>query len=130
MLGRISAVLGQASAEARTATSDGTGLGTIESEGGLIQQIAVTSAAAANIIILPPPVVGKIVMLLAANATGYELRSSDPATIGINGGTGAAVESAIPASSTVLLICESLTAWKGLQMHGTGGTLSLVEVAA
>lgn len=82
-----------------------------------------------DIVILPDPVVGMIV-ILSNGTTGYELRSSAPATIGINGGTGASAESAIPASTTAWLICETATAWKGFQSHGTGGTLALVEVAA
>ncbi len=82
-----------------------------------------------DIVILPEPIVGRIV-ILSNGATAYELRSSAPATIGINGGTGASAESAIPASTTAWLICESLTTWKGFQSHGTGGTLTLVEVAA
>ena len=73
--------------------------------------VTVTSANANNIAILPAPVVGKI-LIVHVGATGYELRSSDPATISINGGSGAGAESAIAANSTCILICVSATAWK------------------
>jgi hypothetical protein len=116
------------SAIARTATADGSGTGTIAS-GPTLQFIAVTAGADANcIIVLPAPTPGSVVML-HVGATGYELRSSDPATIAINGGTGAGAESAIGANTTVLMICASATSWKGLQM-GASGTLAQVEAAA
>ena len=111
---------------ARTATSDGLTTGTIlDGEGW----ITVTAASANDIIVLPTPTPGRIV-ILTVGANGFELRSSSPTTVGINGGTGAAAESAIPASTTAILLCETATAWKGFQSHGTGGTLTLVEVAA
>jgi hypothetical protein len=111
----------------RTATADGTGTGTIAAA-GLLQFVTVTSASADNIIVLPTPTPGTIVVLHVA-ATGYELRTSDPATIGINGGTGATVESAIGANTTAVLICATATSWKGFQI-GADGTLAKVEVAA
>lgn len=113
---------------ARTATADGTGTGTIAS-GPTLQFVTVTAGGDANaIIVLPAPTPGTIVILHVA-ATGYELRTSDPATIGINGGTGASAESAIGANTTVLMICATATSWKGLQL-GSDGTLAKVEVAA
>lgn len=113
---------------ARTATADGLTTGTI-ADAGLIQFVAVTAGGDANsIIVLPTPTPGKIVVL-HVGATGYELRTSDPTTIGINGGTGSAAESAIGANVTAVLICASLTSWKGLQL-GSDGTLAKVEVAA
>ena len=80
-----------------------------------------------HIVILPAPTVGKIV-ILAFGADGCELRSSSPATIGINGGTGSNAESAIGASTIVIAICESLTMWKAFQM-GSDGTLAQVAAA-
>jgi hypothetical protein len=112
---------------ARTATVDGTTTGTIAS-GPMLQFIAVTSDDANKIIVLPAPTPGSIVILHVA-ATGYELRSSDPATVAINGGTGATAESAIGANTTLLMICASATSWKGLQL-GSDGTLAQVEAAA
>ena len=112
----------------RIPTAAGLTTGTI-AEAGRLQVVLVASTGANDIIILPPPIPGTVV-ILCSTATGYELRTTAPDTIGINGGTGAAAESAIPASTTAILICESATAWKGLQSHGTGGTLTLGEVAA
>lgn len=116
------------SAIARTATAAGTTTGTI-ADGPMLQFITVTSADANHIVILPTPTPGSIVILGGQGATGYELRTSDPATIGINGGTGASAESAIGVNTLVLMICESATSWKGLQL-GSDGTLAKVEVAA
>ena len=112
---------------ARTATADGLTTGTIAS-GPTLQFIAVTSAGANNIIVLPAPTTGSIVVLHVA-ATGFELRTSAPATVAINGGTDTAAESAIAAGSTVVMICATATAWKGLQL-ATNGDITKVEVAA
>jgi len=81
-----------------------------------------------NILILPPPVPGRIVVIAGA-ATGGELRTSDPATIGINAGVGAAAESAIAANMMVVAICESATNWKGFTI-ASNGTVTTLQVAA
>lgn len=121
-------LLGKQAAVARTATVDGLTTGTI-ADAGKLQFVTVTAGGDANsIIVLPTPTPGTIVILAVA-ATGYELRTSNPATIGINGGTGASAESAIPANTLAVLFCESATSWKGLQL-GSDGTLAKVEVAA
>lgn len=112
---------------ARTATSDGLTTGTI-ADGGLFQSIAVTSASANNIIVLPTPTPGTI-LILYVGANGFELRSDTPASVLISEGTGgAAVESAIAASSVVFLVCISATQWLGFDIAGT--TLAAVEAAA
>lgn len=111
---------------ARTATSDGLTTGTI-ADAGLLQFVTVTSAGANNIIVLPTPTPGTIV-ILANGATGYELRSSAPGTVAINGGTGANAESAIAASTMVIAICTSATTWQAIGLAGT--TLAAVEAAA
>jgi hypothetical protein len=79
-------------------------------------------------LVLPDPVPGKIVVLAGA-ATGGELRSSDPATVAINGGTGASAESAVAANQMVIAICESATSWKALTIASDGTTAGL-EAAA
>jgi len=112
---------------ARTATADGTGTGTIAS-GPALQFIQVTSANANHIVILPAPTPG-VIVILNNGATGYELRSSDPATIAINGGSGAAAESAIAANSTVIAICISATAWKAIFLDADSD-VAKVEAAA
>lgn len=112
---------------ANTATSGGATTGTI-ADAGMIQFVTVTSANADHIIVLPTPTPGTIVILVNG-ATGYELRSSAPTTVLINGGTGgAAVESAIAASTMVIAVCKSATAWAAFSLVGT--TLAAVEAAA
>jgi hypothetical protein len=111
--------------QARTATTDGSTTGTISADA---THVTVTSDNVDKIIVLPAPVVGKQIRI-HNGATGYELRSSAPATIAINGGTGAAAESAIAADSTCVLICVTTTAWKGYFMNAAG-TLAAVQVAA
>lgn len=96
----------------------------------MLSVVTVSVTTDANdIIILPEPIPGRIVVIMNGT-TGYELRSNSPTTVGINGGTGSGAESAIPASTTAVLICETATAWKGFQMSSTAGTLAKVEVAA
>lgn len=111
---------------ARTATSDGLTTGTI-ADAGSFNYVQVTSANANNIIVLPTPTPGTVV-ILANGATGYELRSSAPTTVAINGGTGAAAESAIAASTMVIAVCTSATTWQAI---GTAAaTTAAVEAAA
>jgi hypothetical protein len=112
---------------ARTATADGTTTGTIAS-GPMLQHVTVTCDDANKIIVLPTPTPG-VMVVLSNGATGYELRTSTPGSIGINGGTGVNAESAIGANTTVLAICATATSWKALQL-GADGTLAKVEVAA
>lgn len=111
--------------EARTATADGTTTGTISANK---RHITVTSDDANKIIILPAPVAGQS-LVIDVGATGFELRSSTPASIAINGGTGANAESAIPANSTCFLTCVSSTAWKGFYMDADGD-IAKIEAAA
>jgi hypothetical protein len=113
------------SVEARTATSDGTGTGQISAG---TSYVTVTSADANNIITLPAPVIGHEIVI-NIGATGFELRSSAPSTIAINGGTGSAGESAIAANSTCKVICVSATAWKGFFLDADSD-LAKIEAAA
>lgn len=111
--------------QARTVTADGTTTGTISAG---VTHVTVTSDDANKILILPVPVVGHQICIHGP-ATGFELRSSTPASIAINGGTGSAAESAIPANSTLFMTCVSATAWKGFYMDADGD-LAKVEAAA
>ena len=70
----------------------------------------------------------KPIIILRNGATGYELRSSAPATVAINGGAGANAESAIAASTMVIAICTTATTWQAIGLAGT--TLAAVEAAA
>jgi len=109
-----------------TATADGTGTGVIP-EG--THFATVTSANAVHWVVLPSPVVGTI-LYLNVTANGCELRSSAPATVLINAGTGgAAVESAIGANVLVRCICVSATAWN-CQKFVAAGTPTALEAAS
>jgi hypothetical protein len=108
-----------------TATSDGSGAGAISDE---VEFATVASTDANNIVTLPPPVPNRVVAL-RNGATGYELRTTAPATVKINGGSGAAAESAIPANVLVVCVCDSATTWVCTQT-ATNGAATAVEVAA
>ncbi len=112
-------------AEARTVTVAGATTGTISAGSSLV---TVTSDDANKILILPVPVAGHRIVIQAP-ATGFELRSNDPATIAINGGSGSAAESAIPANSTVFITCISATSWKGF-IVSSAGVVTTLEPAA
>lgn len=108
-----------------TATADGLTTGIIPPRAKHVQ---VTSGNADHIVVLPAPVVGKQ-LVIDVGATGFELRSSDPATIAINGGSGSAAESAIPANSTIFAVCLSATAWKAVKWDADSD-VAKVEAAA
>ena len=90
--------------------------------------IAVTSADADHIVILPAPVPGTKITLLNG-ATGYELRSSAPATVKINGGSDDDAESAVAANIAVKVECVSATEWIGSTVE-QDGTVGVLQVAA
>lgn len=101
----------QAAAVSRTPTVDGTGTGLI-ADGTTM--VAVTSGADANCwLTLPTPTPGNVVWLLTSgDAAGFEVRSSTPASVAINGGSGANAESAIGATATMVrFVCVSATEW-------------------
>ena len=99
----------QSTAVAHTATADGTGTGTIATG---TSNVSVTSGGANTIIILPAPVIGNVIRLIETGTTGYELRSSTPASIGINGGTASNGESAVAGATTYTqCVCVSATNW-------------------
>jgi len=111
--------------EARTATADGLTTAII---GDTTTHVTVTSGNADHIIVLPTPTPGRQVVI-NVGANGFELRSSTPASVAINGGTGASAESAIAANSTVLAICVSATAWKAIFLDADSD-VAKVEAAA
>lgn len=119
-----------------TATADGTGTGSINdavlAAGPLTSAtvlVAVTSANANHIVTLPSPFVPGFRVVLINGATGYELRTTDPATIGINGGTGADAESAIAANTIVTATTQSAANWVAMSQV-TAGTVSATQAAA
>lgn len=115
----------QVTAVARTATADGLTTGIIADGTSFV---TVTSADANNIITLPTSTPGAEVTL-RNGATGYELRSSSPTTIAINGGTGSAAESAVAANSLVHCVCGTATTWVCTN-YSTAGVVAATEVAA
>lgn len=112
-------------AQARTATADGTGTGTISDSATFV---TVTSDNADKIIVLPTPTPGREVIIVNG-ATGYELRSSAPGTVAINGGAGANAESAVAASQMLRAVCTSATTWV-VNKYAAVGTESALEAAA
>lgn len=109
---------------ARTATAAPGGTTGVIADAGAFQVIAVTCDDANKVITLPTPTPGVVVVLING-ATGYELRSSAPATVAINGGAAANAESAIGASTVVVAICTSATTWLAFSV-----ARSSVETAA
>lgn len=107
------------------ATDTGATTGTIL---GTTTHASVTSAGATKQVILPAPVVGRT-LTIDVGANGFDLKSSAPATIAINGGKGATVKSAIAANSTCYLICVSATAWKGFFMDADGDVAKIAAAA-
>lgn len=104
---------------ARTATANGLTTGLIASGTKVVE---ITAADANHWVTLPDPVVGDTIYL-HVGANGCEVRTSAPATIGINGGTGATAEMALAANVAALAICVSSTNWVILKF-------SAVEAAA
>ena len=118
----------QSAAVERTATDDGSGDGTIAA--GTSMVLVDADSDANHIIILPAPVVGNIIHLIETGTAGYELRTSTPASIGINGGTASNGESAIAGAITyVRCVCVSSTNWICSQFDADGDE-SKVEAAA
>jgi len=108
-----------------TATTAGDGTGTIPSGASFV---TVTCDDANKIVILPAPVVGTIVYLYEAT-NGFELRSSAPATVAINAGTGATAESAVAATQLIKCVCTTSTTWV-CNIFAADGTESALTAAA
>ena len=109
-----------------TATATGATTGTIPAGATFVTTVA--SADAAHIIVLPAPVPGTI-LFIAGNSKGYELRSSAPASIAINGGAAPDAESAVGASVDVMCVCMSETRWIAWTIADIG-TFAALEAAA
>jgi hypothetical protein len=105
--GKITSAAGiQSRAVAVTATTDGLTTGIIPDDASVV---TVTSSANTKLVTLPTPTPG-VVVQINIEGTGYNLRSSTPASVGINGGTGASAKSAVSAK-TLVCRCVSATAW-------------------
>ena len=114
----------QSGATALTATSDGVAI----PAGTAVANI--TCPDANFVVILPAPVIGNVINIIETASTGYELRSSTPASIAINGGTAEGGESAIAGAITyVKCVCVSSTKWICSQ-YDADGDESKVTAAA
>lgn len=106
-------LMGRQASLAVTANADGLTTAIIPDFGGF-QYVSVTSANSAHLVTLPTPTPGTIIWI-DVGANGCKIRSSAPASIAINGGTGASVSSTLAANETAMLWCLSATAWKGFK---------------
>lgn len=122
---KITSAVGiQARAVAVTATVDGATTGIIPVDASVV---TVTSSVNTKLVTLPTPTPG-VVVVLNAEATGYQLQSSTPASVAINGGTGASAKSAVSAK-TLVCRCVSATAWV-VSAYVADGTESALAAAA
>lgn len=112
--------------EARTATAAPGGTTGVITNGS--DFVVVTCDDANKVITLPTPTPG-VVVGIRNGTTGYELRSSTPASVKINGGSASNAESAIPASTLVICVCDTATTWL-CSNTDTAGVVSATEVAA
>ncbi len=126
LTGAVTATAGvQSSAVSVTATDAGAAI-----PAGTAVALIDADSDADHIVILPAPVVGNVIILIEDGTTGYELRSSAPATIGINGGTGSNVESAVGGAITYTrCVCVSATSWIA-NTFAADGTEAKLEAAA
>lgn len=126
LVGAFSATLGvQFASVARTATADGTGTGAIAA--GTSYVTAANGGDANNWLTLPAPTPGTVIWIYCTG--NMELRSSDPATIAINGGAGAGAESALASGVLHRLVCTTATTWVG-STFAANGTEAALEAAA
>jgi hypothetical protein len=123
--GSVTAPNIQSPATALTATDAG-----VTIPAGTAVALINADSDANHIVILPAPVVGNIIHIIETATTGYELRSSTPASIAINGGTASNGESAIAGAITYIrCVCVSSTSWIATQFDADGDE-SKVEAAA
>ena len=90
--------------------------------------VTVTASANTKKVTLPTPTPGRMVVI-DVGANGFKLQSSAPASVAINGGTGASAVSAIAANSTCVLFCVSATAWKGFFMDADSDVAKVAAAA-
>jgi len=84
-----------------------------------VSYFTVTSTHADHVVQLPTPTPGTLVWLQGSTA-GYELRTSAPATVALNGGSRASAESAIPAGVIVRAVCTTATTWVATSWNSSG----------
>lgn len=108
-----------------TATTAGDTTGVIP-EG--VRNVLVTSSASTKIVTLPAPVpFRKLTIIVGAN--GFKLQSSAPATVAINGGTGASAVSAVGANVRLEYTCVDTTHWTATSISTVGATTAAAVAA-
>ena len=112
-------------AQAVTATDNGDGTGIISDS---TTHATVTASANTKKVTLPTPTPGRM-LVIDVGANGFKLQSTAPASIAINGGTGASAVSAIAANSTILAICISATAWKAIFLDADSDVAKVAAAA-
>ena len=101
--------------------------GTVIADGTSVATVTVNTDLN-DVVVLPAPVPGNVVWLLSA-AVAYELRSSTPASIEINGGSGAGAESAVAVTDYVTrCVCLDATHWI-VTHYAADGTESAADAA-
>ncbi len=108
-----------------TATATGATTGTVAA--GQTWVTAGNGGDANNIVKLPVPVAGRPVIIATTGA--LEVRTDTPASVSINGGSGASAESALPSGCVAVFLPVSTTAWLAFQIT-SAGVISGVEPAA
>lgn len=109
-----------------TANDAGDGTAIIPDGGGFYTVDADSDAD--HIVTLPTPTPGTVVWL-QMDGTGCELRSDTPASVAINGGSGANAETAMDANKTYRAICTSSTTWVVTEFN-TDGTEAKADAAS
>ncbi len=126
LTGAVTATTGvQFLATSREPTADGTGTGAIAAGTSFVT--TVDPVQATDWYTLPAAVPGTIIWISTVDdTTGFEIRSSNPATIAINGGSGAGFEAPVPATASLLrLICTNATNWTGTMFDADGDEAKL-----
>lgn len=117
-LGAIAQNFDTATYAISTTTITATVGGAAITETAMLQFITVVSNNNAHIVVLPAPTLGMILIMTVGAGHDYVLKTSSPATIAINGVSGATAKSDIGEGYTILLACTSLTEWKAVQFSG------------
>jgi len=126
--GKVTTSVGtQNRATAVTATVGGGTTGIIPDDTSVVTP---TSSVSTKAVTLPTPTPGVIVWIAPdAGGSGYNLQSSAPATVAINGGTGALAVTAVGATVTLRCFCASATKWI-VTAFASAGTVSAQAPAA
>lgn len=92
------------------------------------QMATVTSTAGTDVLVLPEARAGRVVYV-DSGANGVALQTTDPTTVGINGGTGASATSAIPANTLVELFAITATNYIATGLDATGAVVAIPAAA-